>query len=410
VPFAPFPCMPFSCGDSVWHATEDAYLQKNPRNVLPNDGFGDENSVFRVLWDLQEMFGLPVSWMWDHIKVCCDRADQLWTSIVRTFGITNPNSFAAAEAFVRAKMAPEAIGPRGTVSASTPPTFSWEKNGDRYRRNNSFFLVVSRDDFQTYSTLQIEGDLSQYTPTNQEWQLLIGAGPDGTEFKWLVVGRRSDAPQVPEGWYWYSNLLSFRMGAIELAGQLPDIYFVTGDWSGTSVHTTTSTSPDGHTTTTVTSGPYGGGIVTIDFLGLSDPGQNGIVLCKRDGGWVPRELSHEAAYVDARNTYSEHERFTLTANGDFHLTQSYTWMRSYTRDESITLRTTSESWRRNTWGNLTTRLGEARVSFDSTTVEEYSPGTVRTGIDDDDASRSGPISFHLWPSFNFEAIPDECQS
>ena len=72
--------------------------------------------------------------------------------------------------------------------------------------NNSFYLVFTRDDFETDTIIPVP-DLgaTSYTPTDTGGGSVQSGDDPGVVYKWLVTARRSDGDiVVPEGWCWYS--------------------------------------------------------------------------------------------------------------------------------------------------------------------------------------------------------------
>jgi hypothetical protein len=232
VPFA-FPAI-LNVGDAAYQDTEDAALVTNAETPNRNEGFGSENSVLGVFWDLYDpaqdgtptaVDGLAVlnaSLAWqiiNSILPCnpCDRADRFWRSIPLTFGITNPLVLEVAKLFALNNMAPRATAPADNSSSggTSAPTFQWSRNGDlgpvtAGHRNNQFFLVFSRDNFQSHLILIPVPtlDATSYQPTDAEWASVQAGGAPGQPYKWFVAAQRADAPVIPEGWFWYSNAMT----------------------------------------------------------------------------------------------------------------------------------------------------------------------------------------------------------
>ena len=134
-----------------------------------SDGFGSEDSVLGVLWDLYDSAqdangtardtwgGVSPGLIWSAINsilpvASCDRVDRFWVGIVNTFGITNSTTLELAPIFALNKMAPVANAPANgaSVGGSASPRFEWTRNGDPSagHRNTQFYLVFSRDNFQ----------------------------------------------------------------------------------------------------------------------------------------------------------------------------------------------------------------------------------------------------------------------
>lgn len=229
-----FPTGLLNLGDAVYQDTEDSTVTTDFETPSSNQGFGSENSVTGVLWDLvdanQDTDGtakdtasfpaMPLQ-IWNLINrdlaSCnpCDRVDRLWSALLTQLGINHPSLLPAATAFVLDKMAPRADAPAdGTsVAPGVAPTFQWTANGDPAAAhvNNQFQLLFSRDNFQSHVvTINVPAlGANSYTPTAAEWASVLAGGSSGQEYKWLVAGQRADAPVIPNGGWWYSNQLRF---------------------------------------------------------------------------------------------------------------------------------------------------------------------------------------------------------
>jgi hypothetical protein len=123
----------------------------------------------------------------------------------------------ATKLFVLNKMAPKATAPADNASSggTSAPTFQWDRNGDlgpvtAGHRNNQFYLVFSRDNFQSHLVLIPVPtlDATSYRPTDAEWAQVQAGGGVGQPYKWFIAAQRSDAPVIPEGWFWYSNVMT----------------------------------------------------------------------------------------------------------------------------------------------------------------------------------------------------------
>ena len=227
----PFPGTLLNIADSRYSDTEDASLTILPEAPTPNDGFGSENSVLGVLWDLYDTAqdadgdvtdgysGGNPKLIWDAINsilACspCDRVDRFWSSIASLFGTTNSSTLGIAKLFVINKMAPKGTAPAdgAGVGGTVAPTFQWTRNGDpsASHRNNKFFLIFSRDDFQRHVvTIPVPTlDATTYTPTDPEWASVQAGGSPGDTYKWMIAGQRSDAPVIPAGNLWAGNVRS----------------------------------------------------------------------------------------------------------------------------------------------------------------------------------------------------------
>ena len=216
--------------DGLYSDTENRELINQAEFPAFSDGFGSEDSVLGLLWDLydsaQDTDGIVTDiaegnlprGVWATINrllsSCnpCDRADRFWTSLVNGFGPTHSNTMKLADLFVLNKIAPETTAPadNASVPGGVAPTFEWTPNGDRSasHNNNVFVLVFSRDDFQTLKVILVPTKgATSYTPTDAEWQSVQSGGYPGDVYKWLVLAKREDdeLATVPEGWFWYSN-------------------------------------------------------------------------------------------------------------------------------------------------------------------------------------------------------------
>jgi len=150
----------------------------------------------RLIWDLINN-QLPCN--------PCDRADRFWTALTNFFGIGNAATLALAKAFALNQMAPEATLPAdgASVGGGVSPTFQWRRNGDpsASQRNNQFFLAFARDNFQSHLKVLAVPTLgaTSYTPTEAEWNDILGGAAPGAEYSWLVAAERADAQMIPGG-------------------------------------------------------------------------------------------------------------------------------------------------------------------------------------------------------------------
>jgi hypothetical protein len=108
-----------------------------------------------------------------------------------------------------------------------PPTFQWLANGDPSptHRNDTFFLVFSRDDFRSHVfVLGPPPGATSYQPAAAEWIALQQGGAPGVAYRWFVAGLSSGAgpgnPPVPEGIPWFSDSRAFTIGPLG-GGQAP---------------------------------------------------------------------------------------------------------------------------------------------------------------------------------------------
>ena len=126
-----------------------------------------------------------MSQTWDYLARCeCTQADHLWSQLVADLGSASNAISEAAEPFVRAFMAPKALGRATSVSRLHPPTFRWLAQGDPWMPNDSFILVFSTDGFHTYSGIAVlsspehvnEEGQHHYTPDASTWEQIV-SGP-----------------------------------------------------------------------------------------------------------------------------------------------------------------------------------------------------------------------------------------
>lgn len=224
-----YPSSFFNMADSKYSDTEDAAITLDPETPTASQGFGSENSVLGLLWDLfdsaqdtdnivtDKLGGVSAKLTWDLINSIlsscnpCNRVDRFWTAAANTLGFTNSLTMTVADLFVLNKIAPEATAPaeNASVAGGVAPAFTWTPNGDpsASHKNNKFYLAFSRDNFQNHLILIDVPTLgaTSYTPTDAEWQNVQAGGDPGATYKWLVAATRNDAPAIPEGWFWYSN-------------------------------------------------------------------------------------------------------------------------------------------------------------------------------------------------------------
>jgi hypothetical protein len=239
------------------------YAQVGVDNPFPNEGFGSPNSVTGFLWDVfdippqtpmtsdpdagRDIVSRSVVDIWNAITrvlpcVPCDRVDRLWRAVAEVVGDTNAlppqNGPLSPETLTRIgpllmlnKIAPEALLPPRTrrSGGGQPPEFQWTPNGDPSpaHENDRFMLVFSRDDFKTHKVaLIVPPDRARpcgassrdrcFKPedTDEEWRKVLKDGTTGNEYKWFVAALRTGEPEVPQGWAWYSNVLSFKVRSL----------------------------------------------------------------------------------------------------------------------------------------------------------------------------------------------------
>lgn len=227
-----FPRSLTAVGDRRYRDSEDVEVALDPEAPADSAGFGSPSSVLGLLWDLfdaavdaaglETVQGVGPRLVWSLITrdlPCdpCDRIDRVWTAATMLLGPRDGRTLAVARLLALNGIAPLATAPAaGSVaSAARPPAFSWSPNGDPSpdHRTDRFLLAFSRDGFAGHVVVigvPVVGATS-YTPTAAEWAALIEGAPVNADFDWLVLGARRDDPAVPEGWYWYSNVLRFRV-------------------------------------------------------------------------------------------------------------------------------------------------------------------------------------------------------
>lgn len=235
-----FPSDLLLVGDSRYTTTENFILDVDAETPSPSEGFASENSVLGLLWDLfddapdaeaplTDLFaGVTPATLWDAITAAlpcdpCDRVDRFWTAITRFFGAGSRTTIDLGQLFALNRIAPTATEPAdGTgIPGATLPTFRWTANGDPSpaHRNDTFALVLSRDDFQGHRIiLRVPPGATEYTPTFGEWQSVLMGGDAGAQYRWGVAAIRGDGPMIPEGWAWYSNVLSFAAPSLDVGG------------------------------------------------------------------------------------------------------------------------------------------------------------------------------------------------
>lgn len=223
-----FPAL-LNVGDGIYQDTEDAAAALNAESPTRSEGFGSENSVLGLLWDLYDgpqdangtardtMGGVNGSLLWFAINALLpanplDRVDRFWTSIAQLFGMLSGTTLQIGPLFALNGMAPLASAPAdaASVPGSTAPTFQWVAAGDpsAAHRNNHFYLVFSRDHFQGHLAVIPVPTLgaTSYRPSDAEWAAVQAGADAGQVFEWFVAADRADAPSVPEGWFWYSDI------------------------------------------------------------------------------------------------------------------------------------------------------------------------------------------------------------
>ncbi len=241
-----WPAIP-NVGDTHYQDTEDAEIDDDLENIAHNEGYGSENSIATLLWDLADSlsdsaapggpgqatdkFDLSPKILWDLISTnlpCnpCDRVDRFWNAAVAVLGVGQP-LLDAAETFALNRIAPELVAPDpgSLVSGGVSPTFEWNANGDPSPAHNPnrFFLVVSKDNFQgdlhLFPTNGTPLQVPEYQIPDADFRALVQGATDSTVFTWLVIGwREADGNvRIPEGsGFWVSNARTFLVRAYHI--------------------------------------------------------------------------------------------------------------------------------------------------------------------------------------------------
>jgi hypothetical protein len=236
----PFPASLVNLGNASYEDTEDVNLFVPAESPLPSDGFGSENSVLALFWDLFDaspdiegsvadtFAGTGPQVIWNAITAIlpcdpCNRIDRFWSAITVALGPLNPVTLDVSRLFVLEEMAPRTVAPAdgASVASGAPPTFQWLANGDPSptHQNDTFFLVFSRDDFGSHVfVLSPPPGATSYQPAAAEWMALQQGGAPGAAYRWFVAGLSSGAgpgnPPVPEGIPWFSDVRAFTIGPV----------------------------------------------------------------------------------------------------------------------------------------------------------------------------------------------------
>jgi hypothetical protein len=242
----PFPAGLVNLANAAYEDTEDVNLVVPAESPLSSDGFGSENSVLALFWDLFDaspdvegsvgdtFAGTGPQVIWNAITAIlpcdpCDRVDRFWSAITVALGPLNPVTLDVARLFVLEEMAPRTLAPADGSNAASgvPPTFQWLAHGDPSptHRNDTFFLVLSRDDFRSHVVvLSPPPGVTSYQPAAGEWIELQQGGAPGDAYRWFVAGLSSGAgsgnPPVPEGIPWFSDARAFTIGPVDGAWPL----------------------------------------------------------------------------------------------------------------------------------------------------------------------------------------------
>lgn len=225
----PFPANLALINDGKYTTTEENIFEDLAEAPEPNEGFGSENSIFAMLWDLLDtnqdggevidsIAGVSPQLVWSAINALlpcnpCDRVDRVWTGVRNFFGADSPVIFDYTKPFVINNMAPRATAPPngGKVAGGVGPKFEWVANGDPSadHRNKQFRIVISRDDFHLHKFMfDVPLNETSFTPTDAGWLAVLAGGTPDTVYKWYVEGTSTGDPEVPAGSVWISNLMT----------------------------------------------------------------------------------------------------------------------------------------------------------------------------------------------------------
>lgn len=232
-----FPTSLAGVKDKLYRNPEFGVGGIDPESPPTLGGATSANSILGLLWDLftttpSDSDGVvaefaprvSVQTIWNALTVnlpCnpCDRVDRLWVALVNW--LDTPTLLQVAKDFVVNHIAPEAQFPvdGATLNPGAPPTFSWVAPPDLFHQlanTTVFYLVLSRDHFQTYQVLTGPQTATSFTPTQDQWTQVLGANPAGN-YQWLVAAAQPipNETLVPEGFYWLSNAVNFSIGTGE---------------------------------------------------------------------------------------------------------------------------------------------------------------------------------------------------
>lgn len=191
-------------GDVSYQDTEDSTANIN---LETSTGRGEDNevSVFASLWDL-----------FDTQSDGLDDLNLSDRTLFTTFRDEDPTTVGAAwdalaapldkrertlvgGVLAQADIAPELTAPAEnfTVSAASPPTFRWMKNGGGTPNPlNDFTIKFYLSDFSSMTFEKDLGDTDNFTPTAAEFATIVGSG---VPVKWVVEGKNTSAPESPGG-------------------------------------------------------------------------------------------------------------------------------------------------------------------------------------------------------------------
>lgn len=219
-----WPTVP-NVGDTHYQDTEDSTLDDDLETIGRSEGFGSENSVMAMFWDFtdtpgdlaplgaKDKFDESPKTIWDLINsglTCnpCDRVDRFWNAVFGLLG-AGPTLVDVAETLAMNYIGPELAQPDNAslVSGGVSPTFMWNANGDpaAAHKPNRFFLVVSKDNFQSDLHLfPSDGQpiqTTQYQIPDGDFRTLVSGALTNTVFTWVVIGyREADTDiRIPEG-------------------------------------------------------------------------------------------------------------------------------------------------------------------------------------------------------------------
>jgi hypothetical protein len=182
-----------------------------------SQGFASEASVIAALWDLTDPVSSGAdssgdSTATDEINLS---SKDMWSVMTRAdcFNIgdfyaildgllaPNPREYNQLfyDVFAMNNIAPELKSPAdgASLSASSPPTFTWQANGDPdiYECNTYFDLVITSDTYATEYMRVADIQSTSHAPSSGAWQAL----PTGERLRWYVEGRSAVTPAMPAG-------------------------------------------------------------------------------------------------------------------------------------------------------------------------------------------------------------------
>ncbi|MGH0036397.1 MAG: VWA domain-containing protein [Myxococcota bacterium] len=195
-------------GDVRYTDTEDStndYSLETGIASGPGNGEDNEISVQTFMWDLYDGAGDGLDessfrdrFLFDTLKAAGTvTIGGAWEAIAATQ--TTEGKTLIGGALAQARVAPELTDPPDQleVDPASPPTFKWKKNGAGAPNPlDDFKIVFYKSDFSSVIFEKELGDVAQYTPSNGEWNTILGDDPI---VKWVVEGRNTAAPSTPGG-------------------------------------------------------------------------------------------------------------------------------------------------------------------------------------------------------------------